>query len=176
MLPLAVTLLLAAVAVVLLVVYMTGQHPAQAVNGVTCDSQEHASGRDVVHYHAHLTILVGGTEATVSSNIGIPSTYNCIYWLHTHDTTGVIHVEAPKSAARDFTLGDFFKVWDKPLSRTNVAGVQLSGDQQLVIFVDGKRVDTDPAKIVLKPHEQIVLEVTPPVIDPPPSYTFPPGL
>ena len=111
------------------------------------------------------------------ANTGITST--CLYWLHTHDTTGVIHIEAPKAQANHtFTLGDFFNVLNKPLSTTRVADLTLTGDQKLVIYIDGKAQPdgTDPRLIPLKNHELIVLEITPPTVDPPPSYTFPAGL
>jgi len=67
---------------------------------------------------------------------------------------------------------------DKPLSTTQVAGLKLANDEKLVIYIDGKAQPdgTDPRKIPLKNHELIVLEITPPTVDPPPSYTFPAGL
>jgi len=67
---------------------------------------------------------------------------------------------------------------NKPLSPTRVADLTLTGDQKLVIYIDGKAQPdgTDPRQIPLKNHELIVLEITPPTVDPPPSYTFPAGL
>ena len=58
--------------------------------------------------------------------------------MHTHDSTGVIHIEAPRSSAtRKFTLGDFFDIWKKRLDRTHIGATTLTKDQKLVIFVDG---------------------------------------
>jgi hypothetical protein len=37
----------------------------------------------------------------------------CIYWLHTHDETGIIHIESP--IKKDFILGQFFDLWKKKL-------------------------------------------------------------
>ena len=42
----------------------------------------------------------------------------CLYWLHTHDSTGVVHIESP--VQRGYTLGQFFDVWGRPLSATQV--------------------------------------------------------
>jgi len=165
-------LLLVVIAVVYAIATNQGSG-ARKVANVSCDSGEQLS----VHYHAHLSIVYQGNEVNVPGNIGIEA--NCFYWIHTHDTTGVIHIEAPKAQANHtFTLGDFFNVWNQPLSKKQVANFTISGDTKLVVYIDGKvQPDgTDPTKIPLKNHEQIVLEITPPVVDPPPSYTFPAGL
>ncbi|HEY8643326.1 MAG TPA: hypothetical protein VIO84_11255 [Candidatus Dormibacteraeota bacterium] len=165
-------LLLVVIAVVYAIATNQGSG-ARKVANVSCDANEQVA----THYHAHLSIVYQGNELNVPANTGITS--SCLYWLHTHDTTGVIHIEAPKAQANHvFTLGDFFNVMDKPLSKTQVADLKLSGDEKLVVYIDGKAQPdgTDPAKIPLKNHELIVLEITPPVVDPPPSYTFPAGL
>ena len=166
-------LLVVVIAVVVAIVNNQGSTGARKVANVSCDANEQVA----VHYHAHLSIVYQGNELNVPANTGITST--CLYWLHTHDSTGVIHIEAPKAQANHtFTLGDFFNVMDKPLSTTQVAGLKLANDEKLVIYIDGKAQPdgTDPRKIPLKNHELIVLEITPPTVDPPPSYTFPAGL
>lgn len=177
-LPAVVAVLLVVVAAALVVIYITSKpQTAQAISGITCDTQEHVDSTSV-HYHAHLTILYQGTDVTIPAQIGIPDQGNCIYWMHTHDTTGVIHVEAPKAKAKDFTLGEFFAIWQKPLSPTKVAYFTIGSSQKLVTYVDGKQEPDgfDPSTIKITAHAQIVLEITPPVVDPPPSYTFPQGL
>jgi hypothetical protein len=47
----------------------------------------------VFHIHSHLIILINGHYYAVPALIGI--TNNCFYWLHTHDGTGIIHIESP---------------------------------------------------------------------------------
>ena len=146
---------------------------ARKVANVSCDTGEQLA----VHYHAHLEILNQGNDVFVPANIGITS--NCFYWLHTHDNTGVIHIEAPKAEANHtYTLGNFFDVWNQPLSRTQVGTFKLAPGQKLLIFVDGKQQPdgTDPRSIGLHAHTLVVLEITPPTVDPPPSYTFAQGL
>jgi hypothetical protein len=143
------------------------------INQIPCEKNEQLA----VHYHAHLSILVNGQDAAVPAGVGIDNTTQCLYWMHTHDSTGVIHIEAPKtSATRKFTLGDFFDIWRKPLDRTHVGATTLTKNQKLVIFVGGKLYSGDPRKIVLAAHTEVVLEVTPPAVSPPPSFTFPAGL
>jgi hypothetical protein len=92
-------------------------------------------------------------------------------------TPGLIHVESPTQ--RTFTLGDFFDVWAKTSSQPvrldggHVGTITLSSGQSVVAFVDGQKYTGDPRGIVLVEHDVIQLEITPPIIDPPPPYTFP---
>jgi len=98
--------------------------------------------------------------------VGITST--CLYWMHTHQSSGIVHIEAPReSASRQFTLGDFFQVWGQPLSNRQVATFKLGSGDQLKMWVDGQPYTGDPRKIVLKSHTQVVLEIGPQFVDPP---------
>jgi hypothetical protein len=175
LLPLAVAALLL-VGAVALVVYAnlnkTASSAAGPIDGIPCNTSEQLA----VHVHAHLSILVAGNEAQVPSNIGINSDQQCLYWLHTHDASGIIHIEAPASSAnRKFKLGEFFDVWGKRLDRTHVGATTLTSNQTMVVFVDGKTYTGDPRQIVMQNHTQIVIEVGPPEI-PPQPFTFPPNV
>jgi hypothetical protein len=48
-------------------------------------------------------------------------TTHCFYAIHTHDSSGKIHVTP--AAPGIFTLGELFEIWGQPLTNTNVAGV-----------------------------------------------------
>lgn len=175
LLPVIVGALLLIGAVVLIIVFNSTKSTAAGapIDNIQCQSGEQLA----VHYHAHLTILVDGNETLLPALIGIDNTDQCLYWTHTHDTTGVIHIEAPRNfATHKFLLGEFFDVWGKKLDSTHVGDTTLSSGQKLVMFVDGKQYTGDPRKIVLGAHTQVVLEVTPPEVNPPPTYTFPAGL
>jgi hypothetical protein len=83
------------------------------------------------HIHVFLGIYVNGQEIILPRGIGIiepedpgeaqpPSEIlyatDCFYYTHTHDSTGVIHVEDPNPNGTLITqpihtLGDFFTVW-----------------------------------------------------------------
>lgn len=144
----------------------------QPVDGIQCQSNEQLA----VHYHAHVSILIAGNETTFPAGIGIDNADQCLYWMHTHQSDGVVHIEAPKSVAtRKFTLGDFFDVWHKPLDSTHVGDTTVASDQKLEMFVDGKAYTGNPRNIVLRAHTLVVLEVTPPAVSPPPTFTFPSG-
>ena len=142
----------------------------QDVDGIKCQTNEQL----VYHVHAHLSIVHNGQEQLVSAQVGIPGgplTPKCYYWLHTHDTTGVIHVESPTEAK--YTLGQFFDIWGQPLDTTNVAVYPVPSGQ-LTAYVNGQLFVGDPRTITLDAHTQVVIELGTQVS--PPSFTFPPGL
>lgn len=122
-----------------------------------------------VHYHAHLDVLVDGSPVPVPAGLGINAGPNGalpphgspgIAPLHTHDTSGVLHVEAPK--ADRFTLGQAFTLWDVALGPGRIGGY-ADGDaagHHVRVYVDGKQVGSDPAQITLTDHEEIAVVVT----------------
>lgn len=122
------------------------------------------------HDHAHLAILFRGQIKTVPAFIGITATSIC--WLHTHDTSGIIHVEAGDN--RTFTLGDFFAVWGQPLSRTVIDGERPASAESVQVTVDQQPYSGSPETIVLKNREDIVLQLGPPFLTIQP-YVWPPG-
>jgi hypothetical protein len=122
------------------------------------------------HEHAHLIILIRGQIKTVPAFIGITATQIC--WLHTHDTSGIIHIEAGDS--RTFTLGDFFAVWRQPLSETVIDGDRLGSGETISVTVNGQATAQPPNMIVLSNHEDIVLQLGPPFLTVPP-FVWPPG-
>ncbi len=122
------------------------------------------------HEHAHLTIVVRGQLRVVPAFIGITATSIC--WLHTHDTSGIIHIEAGDN--RPLTLGDFFAVWGKPLSKTAIADDRASTGESVQVTVNQKPNSDPPETIVLHEHDDIVLELGPPSLTIAP-YVWPPG-
>ena len=131
----------------------------------------------VLHIHQHLEIFVNGHSVPVPADIGIPTDGSFISPIHTHDGTGIIHVESPTDAT--FTLGELFDVWGVKLTPTCVGGYCDSGDATLVAYVNGNQVAGAPARIVLRPHDEIVVTYGTPAQLPnpiPSSFTFPMGL
>jgi hypothetical protein len=107
------------------------------------------------HIHAHLTIAHDGHVVPVPAGIGIVQAAGimlCIYWLHTHDDSGTIHIEAPGG---NFTLADFFAVWGEPLSRTRVG--PYAG--RVSIKINGAPYAGAPQSIPLTNGEHIALSV-----------------
>ncbi len=137
----------------------------QAVDGIACSAQEYAT----VHVHSHLALFVDGKQVAVPANIGIPSNggrATCLYWLHTHDATGILHVESP--VANIFTLGHFFDIWGQRLERSRVA--RFIGPVRA--YVNGALYQGDLHQIPLIAHQEITLEVGAPRVQPP-RYVFP---
>jgi len=122
------------------------------------------------HEHAHLTMVIRGQLRPVPANIGITATQIC--WLHTHDTSGIIHIEAGDNRA--FTLGDVFAVWRLPLSQTVIDGERVASGESVQTTVNQQPYTASPETLVLKDHEDIVLELGPPVLQIP-AYVWPPG-
>jgi hypothetical protein len=140
-----------------------GTPGASAVSGITCDRGEH----NVFHVHSQLKIRVDGAEVPVPANIGVRPGV-CLYWLHTHDASGLLHVEAPSQ--REFTLGQFFEVWGQPLGPNAVATHVVGADQQVFAFVDGQPYTGDLQSIQLLDGRRIEIQIgaaaIPPALSP----------
>jgi hypothetical protein len=155
-----------------------GQAGGEPVDGIEAGSMEQL----VFHIHAHLAIYVNGQQELVPYGIGIVPPYRLqksdsgpfvgggskFYWLHTHDETGIIHIESPQQ--RTFTLGDLFDLWNQPLSPTQVG----PATGPVVALVNNHPVSGDPRAIPLGAHDVIQLNIGTP--EPFHAYTFPNGL
>lgn len=141
----------------------------QIVDGIPCGMESHA--QVAYHIHAHVSLFVNGEQIAIPLGLGIGNAGDnraCFYWIHTHDATGIVHLEAP--TATNFTLGQFFDVWGQPLSATNVAGFHGT----VTAHVNGTRYQGDVRAISFASHMEITLQVGTPVVSPP-TYIFPDG-
>jgi hypothetical protein len=109
------------------------------------------------HDHAHLDIWADGKAVTVPAYIGIQGGAQStgLSSLHTHDSTGVIHIESP--AGDRFTLGQLFNEWNVMLSPTQIGGLKTAAGKTLTVYVNGKALTTDPTKLELKAHQEIAI-------------------
>lgn len=150
----------------------------QTVDGIQCNGNEQL----VSHYHAHLAIFSSGQPLAVPQGIGMvgplfeePTPYGpfvfpesgpeqggCIYWVHTHDQTGMIHMELP--AEFTVTLGDFFDLWGQPLSAKQVG----PKGGTVTAYVNGVRFTGNPRNIVLGDHTLVQLDIGGPLVPPQP--------
>lgn len=105
------------------------------------------------HIHAHLDVLVDGRAVPVPAGIGIDRTRGSISPLHTHDDSGVIHIDSP--ARRQFSLGEFFSEWQVSLSADNIGALRATDSKAVQVFVNGKPQTGNPAAIPLGPHDEI---------------------
>jgi hypothetical protein len=125
----------------------------EPVDGIQCGSTEQL----VVHYHAHLAIFAHGQPDAIPEGwewsvhwsrlrprtVASDRSGTCLYWVHVHDQTRMIHMELPANIT--VTLGDFFDIWGEPLSSTQ-AGPQRGA---VTAFVNGARYGGHLGNIVL---------------------------
>ena len=130
----------------------------------------------LLHTHEHLDLYLNGKHVAVPANVGIGSNPRFYSPLHTHDRSGILHVESTTNTT--YTLGQFFGVWNVRLSSTCIGAFCARGGRTLEAFVDGKRVAGNPAEIPLRRHEEIVIAYGTRAQLPnriPSSYSFPAG-
>ncbi len=127
---------------------------------------------DALHIHQHLDIIINGKPVTVPSGIGINPIARFISPLHTHDVSGVMHVES--DVKRDFTLGQFFDVWGVRFSKSCIGAYCAKGADTLRVFANGKPVSGDPRNLVLRDHQEIAVVYGPATakVSVPSSYHF----
>jgi hypothetical protein len=119
------------------------------VDNIYCDQQEQL----VFHIHAHLSLYINGQQLPLPAQIGIASDQSCLYWLHTHDTSGVIHMEAPTQ--RSFVLGNFLNEWSTEFPSLGYPPqLDQTGWQ---VYVNGKLYNGDFHKIPLQAHTLITM-------------------
>lgn len=130
----------------------------------------------VAHFHAHLDVVINGKAAAVPANLGINASSGELAELHTHDATGVLHIEAP-DAKRRYVLGQLFTEWGVRLDSTHVGGLTATGGNTLRAYIDGKQVTGDPARVELTAHREVALVFGPATrkVQVPGSYRFPSG-
>ena len=147
----------------------------QTIDGIPCKTELFNS----FHHHVHVSVFVNGVQYWIPKGTGMshPDPGNqgfiyharCFYYLHTHDRTGIIHIEPADATV--YTLKNWFDIWGQPLSTSNVAGFTGS----VSVYVNGMlQPGVDPNTVAFAPFEEITL-----VIGTPPSwiprYLFPPN-
>jgi hypothetical protein len=141
--------------------------PGTTVDGIQCAPIEQLA----YHIHAHLQVYVDGKPRALPPAIGMidpiyENTPNgrfygaqkCYYWLHTHASDGVIHIESP--SPRIYTLGNFFDEWRQPLSDKQVG----PATGKVTAVVNGKPWTASIRNIPLNAHNVIQLSVGIPVV------------
>jgi hypothetical protein len=126
----------------------------------------------VVHIHQHLDIFVNGKKEPVPASIGIYDG-QFLTELHTHDASGIMHVESPTK--RTFDLAQFIGVWGVRFNSSCIGGYC----KELIpwhVYVNGKPYAGDPRALQLKAHQEIAFVIGKPPAKIPSSYKFPAGL
>ncbi len=130
----------------------------------------------VLHIHQHIDILIDGNAVAVPADIGINSNAGFLSEIHTHDATGIIHVESPTNTT--FRLGQFFDIWGVRFDSHCIGGECDGNSRTLAVFVNGHRVGGDPRAIILEEGQEIAVVLGTPaqLTAAPATYNFPSGL
>jgi hypothetical protein len=125
---------------------------------IECHTEEHFD----FHIHTKLIIMIDNRFYPIPANVGIIPE-KCIYWLHTHDNSGLIHIESP--IKRNFTLGQFLQIWklfDNSDIVQDIAENKIKGN--ISIHVNNNHnitsVGTDYSNLVLKDQDILLLNIT----------------
>lgn len=149
-----------------------GTRNGQTIDGIRCRKQPVETVK--YHVHVHVAVYAKGQMMRLPAGIGITTPrllekfsnghfydvglYDCLYWLHTHVADGIIHVESP--GKRNFTLGEFFDIWNQPLGPNQVGPAK----GKVVVFENGKKLLGDPRLTPLLPHANIQIDVGKPFV------------
>ncbi|MBV9412990.1 MAG: hypothetical protein JO148_15465 [Acidimicrobiia bacterium] len=130
-----------------------------------------------VHVHAHMDIFIDGQPTVIPAGIGIGGDPHavvqvqngqqvaglsgkcnnpCISPLHTHDTSGILHVENDKE--RQINVGQLFTQWGVRFNDQCIGGY-CAPDKPYKVYVDGKPFTGDASTIVLKNLEEIAIVI-----------------
>lgn len=128
---------------------------SKEIEGIKCDRSEHTQ----FHNHTLLVININNESQTVPGGIGIIPN-ECLFWLHTHDDSGIIHIESPYNST--FTLDQFLQIWDKfddsPIVKTLSSGSMISNTT--ILLENHNTLTTDRYKdIKLNNHNIITINM-----------------
>jgi hypothetical protein len=151
--------------------------PADPIKGANAAGLAIASSEKLTqHIHAHVDVYVNGQKQTVPANLGIATDGSQLAEMHTHDNTGVIHIESP-SKTKKFTLGEVFTEWNVKLTPTQLGGLKADATHPLTVYLNGKPQTGDPTTVQLAAHAEVaVVYGAKNSVKVPSSYTFAQGL
>lgn len=111
-----------------------------------------AAGGD--HIHPTLSVYARGEQVPIPVNIGIDPSQppELMAGLHTHDPSGLIHVEN----AVEPTLGQFFEVWGVPFSADRLGPYEAQGNKGVRVWVDGQP-SREFGDLVLEDGQEVVV-------------------
>lgn len=161
------------------------------VDGIPCAAQMFENN---YHVHAFVGIYYNGVEYALPDAVGMyhaggDQDYNgfpnqevyafCYYYVHTHDTTGIVHLESPSTTTPInqslFTLGNLLDIWGLQVTATqfgplpgaitiytslNAAAIPCTGGASCEVTNSQYQLWTDdPHNVPLYSHEVIWIEV-----------------
>jgi len=149
--------------------------PAAGTTTIDCTPVDQLA----THYHVALLIHHQGVVDVLPAQTGIED--GCIYWIHTHDDSGIVHIEAPASYQDHvFVLGDAFNVAGMRLDDHHLGSESFAGGK-VAVYVNGVRWAGAPGSAPL--IEADTIDVVAPgesyryqAFDWPPGFVAPPAV
>jgi hypothetical protein len=111
-------------------------------------------GKEQYHTHALLHIYDDGILIPIAPNIGIDRAKKAYSSVHTHDSTGIVHMES--KVPHKFTLGAFFAIWGVRFGDASLGSLVNKGAKQVRVYVNGKPV-SHPVNYVMRDKDNIVV-------------------
>jgi hypothetical protein len=121
---------------------------------------------DDYHVHTHISIFLNGDHIALPQEIGIyrisAEQGRCFYGIHTHDGTGLAHVEFSEPGT--YTLGQLFQIWGQPLSATDVGGI-TGLPVEVFVTDDGTttKIEDNWGDIELQSKREITIQIGTPI-------------
>jgi hypothetical protein len=103
------------------------------------------------HFHVHITLYVDGRKTPIPSQVGIDPVTQTLAAIHTHDDTGIIHMEAGEKGFAP-PLQDVFNIWGVRFNAKCIGG--YCGGVEM--WVNG-HPNTELGKYVLHEHDVITI-------------------
>ncbi|WP_427172261.1 hypothetical protein [Arthrobacter sp. 92] len=128
------------------------------------------------HYHAHLDVYLDGKAITVPAWIGFtdgaPGQLAGVSPAHTHDATGIIHIESEKPGQR-YLLTQVLQEWGVLAGAGSIGGHPAG---EWTVYVNGVQQAAPVGQVVLRGWDEIALTHGDTPSPLPSSYAFPPNL
>lgn len=141
-------------------------NPAYPTAGkISCDQGEQGG----YHIHARVTMYINGPAVQLPQGVGVATDNSCLYWLHTHDTKGVIHIEAPGNSS--IILGNFVDLWGNQFASLSYPP-ELDQNYGWQAWVNGKPYTGDFRKIPLNKYTLVTLAYNSPGVKPDTTYDW----
>jgi Domain of unknown function (DUF4214) len=105
-----------------------------------------------MHVHARVHIFVDGQPLPIPGHVGVFD--GAAYPLHTHDDTGIIHMESP--VLDDFFLQDFFAIWNTT-AQGHAALADLDAASAVTV-TDNGITSVGLGQVPLHDHDDIVIQ------------------
>lgn len=111
-------------------------------------------GKERYHRHALVRVYADGLLVPLPQYLGLDLKRDVLTGLHTHDSSGVLHMEADKPFRA--TIGDMFTLWGVAFGPDHIGALRNGDGRTLRVYVNGTRIE-DPAAHVIAKDDVIVI-------------------